>query len=351
MALSELEKSMEEDAKALAALANGGEEESAPEPEAEEPAEEEAEETGDGEGEGTAKPTDKPATDANTDDGEEPKDDVKPDAAAFAKARREKRAKEAENAQLRKELEELRAAKAAPVQPTVAQPTAKADAIVDAEPNKATDYEAWLEWKDRQIEAKNAALEADLGDIKKWRNEQETQTKEQNQFQAAVTEFLDIESKYRQENPDYGNAIGFAVNKYREAAKVMYPDKTEAQITDAIDRQMLQQAAIFAAKGLNPAEELYDLAIERFGYVPKSAVTEEETTETEAQVTQQTRPSPSKPKLAVINANKKKSASPLSGGGQTGSAQLTAEDLENMSNAQFAALTPAQLRELEAATA
>lgn len=349
MALSELEKSMEEDAKALAALANGGEEESAPEPEAEDSAEGEDEDAG--EGEGTAKPAEKPANDAKADEEEEPKDDVKPDAAAFAKARREKRAKEAENAQLRKELEELRAARTAPVQSTVAQPTAKVDAIVDAEPNKATDYEAWLEWKDRQIEAKNAALEADLGDIKKWRNEQETQTKEQNQFQAAVTEFLDIENKYRQSNPDYGNAIGFAVNKYREAAKVMYPDKTEAQIVEAIDKQMLQQAAVFASKGLNPAEELYDLAIERFGYVPKSAAAEEETTDTEAQVTQQTRPTPAKPKLAVINANKKKSASPLSGGGQAGSSQLTAEDLDNMSNAQFAALTPAQLRELEAATA
>jgi hypothetical protein len=93
--------------------------------------------------------------------------------------------------------------------------------------------------------------------------------------------------------------------------------------------------------GLNPAEEIYSIAIERFGYQPKKA--------DESAGVEKAKPVSSKPNLSVIAANKKRSATGLAGGGQ-GSGGLTAADVQNMSNAEFSRLTATQLRELEQAS-
>jgi hypothetical protein len=283
---------------------------------------------------------------------------LSPSAAAFAKERREKR----ELAAKLKELEEKLAKSSA--QPTVIQQYVQKQAnepaqknekpIEDLEPNKTTNYEEWLEWRDRQVE--KAAIEAKAGveeigkslkEIKEWRESQQEKIRRDAIVDAAVSEFVEIEDAYKKENPDYANAVDFGRKEYGKAIRMRDWDKTPAQIEAELDHMMLMFASQAKSKGLNPAEEIYDLAIERFGYTPKT-----KQQEAEAEDNGQTEDLPPKKKtnLSKIQENKKRSISGLASGSGT-SGTLTAADIDNMSNAEFSRLTPSQLRELEAAAA
>ena len=348
--MNEIEKAIAEEESALAKLANPDAEPEVKEPDAT-PVDDEADD-GDNEG-GDGGKQDKPVVDADLKDaGDKPSGDDKPEgkeeklepsAAAFAKMRRELREAKAKAAA-------LESARTAPAAADVKQTVVgdkKADPA-DPEPNKQEQYEAWLEWRDRQLEAKAAGLEAKVAKIDGRLEQQDQERAYAGQFQAAVHEFIDIENAYRQENPEYNEAIGHGRMEYLRAAKIMHPDKTTAQIETAIDNQMIQFAAQAAVKGLNPAEELYDLCIERFGYVPKDRRIAEPEVKSDNAKAISAPVAKAKPDLAVIQANKKKSASSLNGGGSGGSQTLTPDDLANMTNAEFSNLSPAQLRELEA---
>lgn len=89
-------------------------------------------------------------------------------------------------------------------------------------------------------------------------------------------------------------------------------------------------AAKAARDGENPAKAIYSLSKEKFGY---------------AKV--ETKESAPKKDLKKIDANRRKSASPLQAGGRSGSVSLTKESAADMSLAEFAKLTNAQLREIE----
>jgi len=146
--------------------------------------------------------------DVNPDEGDKGTgdDEVSPSASAFAKERREKR----EMAAKIKALEETVAKGATvasvtqtkPVETKPAQETTQA--VVDAEPNKTTDYEAWLEWRDRQGEAKAQEASRLAGEtaesvkeIRAWREQQQRETQNQELIRNAVEEFVQIEDQYK----------------------------------------------------------------------------------------------------------------------------------------------------------
>lgn len=247
--------------------------------------------------------------------------DEKPDAAAFAKARREKRELQAKIDELRQQLQQVQQ----PAQRQAETSAAKADP--DPEPSKQDNYEAWLEWKDRQLERKTAQLEQKL-------NEREQREYVSNLYTAALQELQDDETTYKRAKPDYDAAMEHMKTAYVNAMRMVNPGVTGKEVNSAMQQSILKLAATAKARGVNPAEALYDAAIEFYGYQPGQA--------TEAKPA--AKPAPN---LGKIAANQRRSASPLQGGGSGQSAMLTMEMVANMSNAEFMKLTPAQLRQLE----
>jgi len=242
---------------------------------------------------------------------------VNPSAAAFAKLRREKREAAAAAAKLEQELAAVKQQPAKQqAEPTKDNP--------DPEPDKLADRTSWLEWKLRQNER-------EVSEFRAWKAKQEQETEHSRTVNEAVQEFNQIVNEYKKGNADFDNAMSFAEKRYAESLRILNPSLSDNQIRTAINQEVLKLAAIAAAKGLNPAEELYDMAIERFGYVKA-----EETTK--------------KPDLKKIEENKKRSVSGIAAAGSSGKMPLTLEAISKMSNGEFANLDPALLRQLEEAS-
>lgn len=231
--------------------------------------------------------------------------------AAFARQRRELAA-------ANKRAEEL-SAKSAP------QPENIETKDTDPEPDKAAAYEAWLEWKDRQLEKK-------VNKIESFVTEQAKKEERASITSAAIDELTSINTAYAKENPDYTNAMNYGYDAYYKSIKTLNPTWSDTQIVKEIDGLILNFASETYKKGLNPAEEFYSYAIENLGYSPKKETKNED----------------KKPvSLKVIEGNKKRSASPLVGG-QDGVTKHSLSSLPDMSVGEFANLTSAQLDALEA---
>lgn len=275
---------------------------------------------------------------ASQEDGEEVLDTAPKTNADFAKQRRELRELKAKLAKLEAAQATSPAASSVPAVET--KPASEANVEPSKEPDKNVNYQEWLEWKLNQNDTTIKEQQTLIKDFKDWREDQKKNADINKLYSDATQEFLTIEKEYGKVNPDYGNAIEFARSKYVDAAKLMYPDRTESQIEEATNIQMLKFASDCAKKGLNPAEELYDLAIERFGY-----------TKTEAQEAVEDEEPPQRkvdrPNLNRIASNKRRSASPLSGGGQGGSIPITKEIAADMSIGEFSKLSPDELAMLE----
>lgn len=252
-------------------------------------------------------------------------------------------------ARQRRELRELKAklAQLEASKSSETKPAEKSSEIVKSpektvEPDKNVNYQAWLEWKlmqnDNTIQEQKVLLE----DYKTWKAEQTRQTETQQVINNAVGEFQTIEASYQKTNPDYLDAMEFARNKYAEALSITNPQMTKKQIDAKIDYDILTFASQKSQLGLNPAEELYDLAMERFGYQKTASKLEID----EEQPIQ--RRQAEKPNLRTVSNNRRRSASPLTGGGQGGSIPLTKEIAANMNMAEFSQLTPDELATLEA---
>ena len=103
------------------------------------------------------------------------------------------------------------------------------------------------------------------------------------------------------------------------------PQLNEAQVAQAIDKEIFNLALKCNKEGTNLGEVLYDMAIERFGYESGS---------------KPANPAVLRPNLRVVANNKKKSASPLAGGGEGAKPRITIEQASDMS--------PAELMDLDA---
>lgn len=289
---------------------------------------------------GTRKDASAPREDAQGSSGVLDEDESPPtpgDHAAWAKLRREKRELEAQ-LKLAKGIPAVATSVATVTPPAAVKPEVKA---TDAEPDRATQPEAWRDWKDKQLESKYAAIEERLAT-------ESRQKEEVKIYSEAINEYNQIRDKYIAKNPDYIPAFTHSFDAYSKSIKMTRPDLTQKQITGMIDREMLQFAGLCVSKGLNPAEELYDLAIERFGYAPKAAEAVADDVEQENKAPDGVRPKETpRPNLRTIANNRKRAASPLVGGGQGGKGQLTKAAAADMTLGEMMELEPSDWAELE----
>jgi hypothetical protein len=235
----------------------------------------------------------------------------------------------------------LEAVKAAPAAAPVAEakPVEPAAPEKPKEPDRNVNYQEWLEWKIAQQDNTQAEQAKIVNEYKTFMANEQNAKETQAAINRGVEEFQGIEQSYIKQNPDYLKAMEFAREKYSDALRLTNPQFTAKQIDAKIDYDILSFAAQASVKGLNPAEELYDMAMERFGYSKAEERAEQSAVRAERR---------EKPNLKVITNNKRRSATPLSGGGRGGDIPLTLDVAANsMTLGEFANLTPGELAQLE----
>tara|TARA_R110002126_G_scaffold88835_2_gene212656 strand:+ start:1568 stop:2452 length:885 start_codon:yes stop_codon:yes gene_type:complete len=228
------------------------------------------------------------------------------DASAHFRIRQEKRALQEENEALKE----------------AAKPKVEV-AETDPEPSKEEAFEEWLEWKDRGLAKRADKMEA-------WQEKQDRAQEQKTLWEGAVNEFQSLEKQFQKTTPDYEAAASHMQTELTKGYKVANPAWSDQQVKNAVSQRILQEASHAAAEGHNPAESLYNQSKARFGY------TKQEAPAAKKQVN-----------LKKIDSNRKRSASPLQSGGQSTNVSLGLEEVTNMSMADFAKLTPSQIRELE----
>lgn len=148
---------------------------------------------------------------------------------------------------------------------------------------------------------------------------------------AAISEFSAIEEIFSKDTPDYEGASSHMIGKMIQGVKYSNPGIAHSEALSTTKRQILHLAARAQAQGLNPAEALYKMSFEHYGYEGK-----------------QNTPNPktSTDRLKKIQNNQKRSATSLSGGGQPGSSTITLEEAGNMDLGSFSNLSEAEMDRL-----
>lgn len=243
------------------------------------------------------------------------------DGQAFAKMRREAREAKAKAAELEQRLMAIEAAKQAGA--VVAQ---QSQQVVDEEPNKAENFEGWVEWQNRQI-AKQ------VEEVKQWKEQQTQQAKQQQLYSQAIQELTNYENEFKKSAADYDDVQAHFQKKLTEAVMVSNPSLSEADASRVVAGRILSMASDYAKRGLNPIEEMYNLTKERFGYTPP--------------VKEQAKAAAPVADLKKIAENRKRAASPAVAAGTSSKLDVTIDDVGSMSLLQFAKLTPAQRQALK----
>lgn len=158
---------------------------------------------------------------------------------------------------------------------------------------------------------------------------------------SAIEEFIETEQEFQKETPDYKQASSHMLARMIQGAKFSTPGISNRQAQEFARDQILQIAAQAAHNGLNPAEALYNIAYEHYGYNPE--LYKEEEGSNNDKKSQREKAQRETKRLEKINKNKKRSASSLAGGGQTRSNVVTSEEAANMDLASFSKLSEADM--------
>lgn len=254
---------------------------------------------------------------------EEPKTEEVLDNSAYARMRREKAAEKKRADELAQQLADMQAQIASLTQ---AHRPVNTNTAVDSdpEPDRANNYEAWLEWDLRQTKKVATETATQL----KQRLEEESR---QKLHQQAIREFNNFEDKFKVTVTDYDAVAGHLVNTIAASIKNLNPNKPDNAIVEETHNRLLMMAGQFAKDGLDPAEELYHLAKERYGYKPAPV---EEKVEEPA------------PDLNKVAANRARSANVAAVSTNMGAAPITLKTAADMTVGEYMKLSVEEKRKL-----
>jgi hypothetical protein len=259
-----------------------------------------------------------------------PEEVAKPTDADFARMRREKAAADKRAADLERQLAEARQPK--PVD------APKPAAAVDAEPDKNTNFEAWLEWKSRDTDRKAQELAKNIEDVKAWKEKTEQEKAFERNKAEATRELEDYERKFAPTQPDYADVRDHAFATIARSLQVVNPELQGEALSKAVQMQIFKISASAVTQGYDPIEYMYHKTKNEWGYQPKPV--EAPPADTPA----------AKPSIAKIAANKQKSGSSLSAGGKGAPAPLSKDAVSKMKFSEIAALGPEQFQQWENAS-
>lgn len=326
MAKSKLEKSIEETAK----LAEAEEKEAIAEPEekveeiVEPPKEEKPNEDGSDDDQGDGK-----------EQAEQEKEDGEGKGGGDGEAEKPPEIKDEvldpkEAAFLRRENRRLKArAEAVATKPAVAEAPVVRKEPEDPMPDRSLDPDGYRDWKDRQLDAK-------LDRIDKFTEGQRKEKEQAETYQRAGAELNGYVETFSKEVPELKAVLNHAAGRWKQSFKDINPKISDVEVEAAFGKFALMQAAEALNRGEDPAESLYNMALERYG---RPAAPVKETPK---------QPEKQKINLARIDASRRKSATPLQGGGQgSENMTLTKAAVAAMPLHEFAQIDERTLRQLE----
>ena len=167
----------------------------------------------------------------------------------------------------------------------------------------------------------------------------EQQRQEQDLRNQAISEFQMFENEFQKNTPDYAQASDHMINTMANGVRAAYPNATDQQVGQFIQNQILTIASQAANKGLNPAETLYLMAMQNYGYDPQAAAVKNAENV-------QTKSKNAAKRLETVSKNKRRSASPLASGGHNGSPSATIEEAASMDLADFSKLSDAEISQM-----
>ena len=304
-----------------------------------------------------SRPVGTPRSDAREPDGSAPPDEQllnkedeedQDDPVAMARLRRENRELKA---RLRREEEERGLTARQPAAPAAQTPAAPAAQTANADPEPADkNSPLWDKWKIRDLERRLAPVES--------RTVEESRQREVDTvFEGAKQEFLPIAREAATTNADFLPAIKHAFDRIAIQMHYDRPEMTPDQLVKETEKQLLIQTGKFAKRFNGNAKEamkaMYDWSIEYHGFRPgqrrSAARVEEQDEQDESDMPTPLRQSGvrQQPNLRVINSNRRRSASGLQGGGQSGSMRPTLEAAAGMTLGEMANLDTDMWDQLE----
>lgn len=184
-----------------------------------------------------------------------------------------------------------------------------------------------------ETEAEELSVEERLARI-----EEDKQQKELHA--AAINEFNAIEAEFSKKHDDYEAASAHMIQTMFTSVRNLNPGITEAQAIKAVQNHVLSIAANAATKGHNPAEVLYDMAFDHFGFDPSKATGNKEET---AEEKPQFKKTGKADNLKTAAKNRLRSATGLKGGGQSTGGRASVKEASNMDLASFGKLSEAEM--------
>jgi len=148
----------------------------------------------------------------------------------------------------------------------------------------------------------------------------------------AIDEFNSIETEYSKANPDYEAASQHVIRSMYGGVKAAYPHLTDKQALGFVQNRILQIASDAANRGLNPVEYLHQMAFDNYGFDPSKAAQNGAPKKTGKA-----------DNLKKIDQNRKRSASPLAGGGQAASSNVSIKEAEDMDLATFGQMSETEI--------
>lgn len=225
------------------------------------------------------------------------------------------------------------ALKQAPTQPQPGPAKARTETEkrILAEPDPNLDPEAHLRWELQQTKAQ-------LQEVAAWKQKKDYEEQRVTLRDEAVKSYTSYENEFKDTVADYGEVTRFGIQAIASSIMTLNPALKGEALNDAVKHKVLELGAQAEARGEQPAEFFYKQS-KAWGYKPEPPKAEDT-------------PAPEKktPSVKNIAEHKKRSATSLTPGGKSGSAPVSREQVmsKNMTLADFAKLTPNQLRELEA---
>lgn len=216
-----------------------------------------------------------------------------------------------------KALEEEKAAK--PAQPH------------DPEPDKTVDFEGWVEWANRQIDAKTAAISAQTKALEDKMASREQQEVQEARRSSAINEFVRLEQDFKATRPDYDHASAFYLAQVERSVLLANPGMSPDRVADEMVDTLLKIAGRHVLQGKNPVEAMYQDAVS-WGYKAPEAES----------------PAKTKVNLKVVDANRRRTASVAATPGSDGRALVDLADIQKISPAAFSNLSDADRARLRA---
>lgn len=235
-----------------------------------------------------------------------------------AEAARERREKKARETALAEQLAEANRRIA-----ELTQPREQAKTDTDPEPDKAEDPQAWNEWKIRK-------QGEELAEVRGYVQEDAAAKKQANTRNAAFQKINSYEQEVVKDNPDYPAAKQYYATMLATAIKMQHPSVTNEQLSVAVENSMLRRAGDFLQQDpyCNPVEKMLEES-RSWGFKVQEQAEEKEV----------------KPDLGKVAANKARNSGMAGAAGRGGSTEITPSSMMEMTNAEFAKLSPAQRKQ------